>query len=370
MAVSGSASNGVAVLGCGVVPSGIEMVRESMLRHEDMPAFVCSTELCGRLIPAATARRLGRVHKMALAAAKLAIDDSGVRPADPARVAVSVGTGLGSQTETADFLENMIRRDEAEPKPARFVNSVHNSVASQLAICSGFGGENHTFTHQSISFELALWQAVHLLRSGRADYVLACGADELSPYLLSLTLSYRWRHSARQAADAPDEGKRVPGEGYAAFILAKAGPDSRAARIAALRVGPINAGNRPILNPRHEADFIDKTVRTAGLSIGEVDFVLTGISGDAHEDAVYGDVLNAVTAAAGRPVRYGRYKHLCGDYCTASAFGLAAAVRAVREGRVPQELGLPSNASMERPVSNVLLYNVSRMGHSACLVTQ
>ena len=78
-----------------------------------------------------------------------------------------LGTGFGEWAETLLFLENLVRLEEREPKPTRFANSVHNSLASQVAINFGLKGENHTLTQGPISFELALWQAAVLLQTGR-----------------------------------------------------------------------------------------------------------------------------------------------------------------------------------------------------------
>ena len=362
----------IRVLGCGVVPSEVQTVRESMVQHADIKVFSFAMASCAGLVPPGMARRIGRLQKMAIAAARLAMQEAPAPPADPANVAVCVGTGLGSQTETAEFVENMIRLGEAEPKPARFVNSVHNSIASQLAIAWGFSGENHTFTHQSISFDLALWQAVQLLRTGRAERVLACGADELSPYLLSVASSRRrWRGKVSTPL-VKTYAKGIPGEGCAAFVLARCDASYGAPRVAALHVAPLNARNAPAVDRLRELEFVGSALGRAGRGIRDVDFVLTCDNGDSDEDSAYVEVLNALSAAAGHPLRTGRFKQFCGDFYTASAIGFAAAVRMVQEKRVPPEIAAaaPCQADPGSPVRNVLLYNLSRTGHSVCLITE
>ena len=55
---------------------------------------------------------------------------------------MAVGTSVGAVGETAGFLENLIQGEGEHPKPTKFINSVHNAMATQIAIQFGFTGEN------------------------------------------------------------------------------------------------------------------------------------------------------------------------------------------------------------------------------------
>ena len=198
-------SGGAEILGVGMLcPEGPPAAVAMPAWWGDGPCFAYqfSGQPGAGIIPPGSMRRLGRTQRMALAAAHLAVKDSPValRAGDDA--AVAVGTGLGELGETAAFLENMIALDEREPKPASFVNSVHNSLASQIAMALGLKGENHLFTHGAASFELALGQALLMLDAGRAEQVLVCGADGLSPYFVAAGRDFGWWRSGA-AAIAP-----------------------------------------------------------------------------------------------------------------------------------------------------------------------
>ncbi len=134
-------------------------------------AYHCDAAALKSLVPAAKLRRLGRAQVTALSAAILAAKDADQDLPLNVNTAVMVGTGLGEQEETGEFLRQMFLSGGQELRPARFINSVHNSIASNVAIFFGARAENYTFTHGAISFELALGGAIRAIQSGRADAV-------------------------------------------------------------------------------------------------------------------------------------------------------------------------------------------------------
>ena len=370
----------VGIFGLGVVcPSGrpVEAPLPSELEFESCPALVGPDSPGKDLIESKIFRRAGRSQRLALTAAHLALNDCSVRPVSSDDVAVTVGTGLGALGETAAFLENMIRHAEARPKPTRFINSVHNSLATQIAISFGFGGENYTFVHGSISFESALWQGMRLLRSGRARYVLACCADELNPYLLATGLKLGWwRTEAAPLTPLRESGAAkpgtVPGEGAAAFVLGRCDDSASPGviRIASMRARPLDCENLIEIDIRNEIDFIEQVVQESGIRMREVEFVLLGANGDSPLDHVYTDVKRKLSPLMRPGVAFGVYRQLCGEYCTASGVGLALAADTIRKGRLSPGIECVDEGGAPSSPNNVLLYNVSRTGyHSVCLVT-
>ena len=153
--MSSSVKTKAVVLGVGLVLPEPRPVMLPAVKGAPVPGYRCSELPDAGPVPARTLRRLGRTQRLALGAAHGAMKDCGGVP-DPESVAVSLGTGLGTLDETAAFLENLVEREEREPRPARFINSVHNAAAARAAMALGFRGENDTFVHECISFELAL----------------------------------------------------------------------------------------------------------------------------------------------------------------------------------------------------------------------
>ena len=417
MSPTGGPSLPVSIVGVGAVrpapqPQPVRLPAGSPV--ESFPAYVCADPACEGLVPPGTLRRLGHIQRMALAAAGCAMrvcptpvtyqphgvarppavgwpcvtsdkarSRNGAWPCHPpGTVATVVGTGLGALSDTAGFLENMVRLKEREPKPTLFINSVHNTLASWIAIALDCQGENHTFCHTLVSFEQAAHHAMAILRAGRADGVLVCGADEANPYLVAAGIGWSWWRrdgsALRPMTESAGGSGTLPGEGAAAFLFARSdgGAPPPVARLAALRVGPLRRRAHPSgatpngYRGTEEVEFIRQTMAGCGLDLGDADFVLLGANGDAATDAAYAAVLRAWAEQTGRYPRWGVYKHLCGEFCTAPALGLATAVEIVRTGAVPPgiERSQPG-PDAARPRSVLLYHFAESAGHSACLVT-
>lgn len=183
------------------LPQGIAGPTQRVLEVENVPDRT--------VIRSAEARRASRSQLLGLAAVRYAMQPLADAPTpDPARCGVYVGTGLGGLDQTLAFVDNMIRRQEQWPAPAKFVNSVHNAVASQLAIALGYQGPNHSFPHDAMSFELALQQAALTLWFGDIDQAVVVGVDALDPHYVAVGQQHGWW-----------DDTTLPGEGAAAFVL-------------------------------------------------------------------------------------------------------------------------------------------------------
>jgi 3-oxoacyl-(acyl-carrier-protein) synthase len=320
-----------AITGLGVVGPGSVGIREI---EPPLPSGTVTVHSCGALADAALLtsnqrRRLSRLVQMALVAARRS------HTPDPAqRLAVAVGTGLGFLEDAAAFLENLISKDEREPMPARFPNSVHNAAAAQIAIDLGARGMNSAPTTGEISFESALWQGMCQLATGEADAALVGAVDELNKYPLSIGKRWGlWTERTR-----PGEGAMV-----ASLVRAETAP-TPLAHVTAVRLGRYR---RPFEAER-EGDWI-----AAAIDLAAVDVVLSGAKGWPALDENYTAVVAALSARAGRTLEHQTYKQLCGEFHAASAFGFSVAVDLVRRGK-----------------RGVLLYTLSARGAKAICCVQ
>jgi 3-oxoacyl-(acyl-carrier-protein) synthase len=348
----------------GAVPVVTEL--RAPLRGGPVPAYACGEFGATEMIPAARRRKLGRLQQMALVAARRSLAAGGLPALPPERTCITIGTGLGCLNETALFVENMVVNEERAPLPTRFTNSVHNACASNLAIEFGLKGLNSTPTHQEISFEAALWQSAREISGGRADFALAGGADELNSYVLAAGARWGWWDAATPALRPFAEGLRakqraLPGEGAAMFVLTDANKaPSSLAQVAAIRLGRFAVLPGGGIDASAEAAWICETLERNGLSLAKLDAVLCGANGWQPLDQMYLDVANRLASLAGRTIPCGAYKHGCGEYYGASAFGLLTAVGLVR-GEIPFAHCNPTASDM-RPPRHVLLYTLSPGG--------
>lgn len=138
---------------------------------KDVPA-----EDYGHYLPPMKARRMGKLQKRALVTALKAMEISGIEKPD----AVLNGTAMGCMENTVQMLNGLAAESEAVNMPTCFMQSTHNTVASMIAIYTKNHGYNTTYSHRTISFELALQDAFLRLRAGLARTALVCVNDELT----------------------------------------------------------------------------------------------------------------------------------------------------------------------------------------------
>jgi 3-oxoacyl-(acyl-carrier-protein) synthase len=329
------------------------------------------TEKC--LCPPERIKRMGRGQEMAILAVQRALAACAQPPEKGSGTAVSVGTAWAEEGDEIVFLENLIKLGEKGAKPAYFVNSVKNALASQLALSFGFQGENQTFAHDALSFESALWQGAHLLSAGRARHAVVCGVEalvafqEIHGHLLGWYGTDPAQLSPLGAEQRAVGQGTLPGEGAAAFVLTAPGATTKPmARLGLVRArGPLHRA--PALDAGRELAFVEQALADAGTRLDEVGLLLLGANGDLALDAVYAGVARGLRAKS-PGLAVGVYRHATGDFATASALGFELAVRAVAGQGIPGDLRVVAGA----PASSdrVLLFHVTSTGyHSAMLVS-
>ncbi|MEI7728233.1 MAG: beta-ketoacyl-[acyl-carrier-protein] synthase family protein [Verrucomicrobiota bacterium] len=342
----------------GAMPTQFEM--PAALSAGTVSVLACKPFGADALIEPAKRRRLGRLQQMAVAAARRCWAAAGVTNA---RAGVAFGTGLGSLNDTAAFVENLVINDERAPRPAFFTNSVHNSLASQIALELELTGLNSTMVQREISFEAALWHGSRELATQHADLMLIGAADELNAY--HLATGQRWGNKSEPAV--------YPGEGCTVFALARnPGNQPPIAWVNGIRLGRVNALAGQPIDACAEADWIIETLAQNGETLDRVDLLVTGFNGNHQLKPFYYAVAAALARRAGRPIPCGAYQHACGEFPAASAFGFLTAIGLVR-GEIAPALCLadfPATAVPQSPCRTVLLYTLSPSGTKAMCCVQ
>jgi 3-oxoacyl-(acyl-carrier-protein) synthase len=377
----------IAVLGTGVVSAaGSALAEISAAFHRggapvalfDVPAamppgkarvYACCDFGADQFIEPARRRKLSRIQQMVLTAARRSMNDELAASIPSGRICAAVGTGLGSLTDTAAFVENLILKEERAPRPAFFANSVHNSLASQVAIELGLTGLNSTPIHREISFETALWQGAGEIALGHADLALVGAADELNSYALTTGMRWGWWNQAtpeiRPFTEALRDGQRpLSGEGCTLFTLGRAGAVSRPlALVSAIRIGRCATAAGGRVDAAVEARWIQATLERDGISPRDVDLLLTGANGRRWLDGACLGVAEALSRLAGRSIPCGAYKQCCGEHHSASAFGFFTAVGLARGEIAPAGCLPPGQpASTAGPCRTIVLYTLSPTG--------
>lgn len=334
---------------------------QSTFRADELPAMVggqeeayysCQHPAYKELIPAPALRRMSPVIRMGMAASMACMESAAIaRPG-----AILIGSGLGCVKDTVKFLNQVHEQEENLLNPTAFIQSTHNTVSGQIALALSCKEHNLTFTQKNISFESALLEGKLLLEEDPQLDILLGGLDELTPESHALLVE------AACAKDGPmdtslDSTSRgaVAGEGAAFFILSGEAGNSDLACIddLALEFG--------IKSGADTQQAILAFLKKNGLLPEDVDLVLSGRNGDAGSREFY---LAAEGLFPGSGLA--AYKHLFGEYDTASAMGLYLGSKILQKGRIPEamELRAPRDAGLSR----VLLLNLGKGAASSFLL--
>ncbi|HRO44232.1 beta-ketoacyl synthase N-terminal-like domain-containing protein [Agriterribacter sp.] len=304
-----------------------------------------------QLIDPKMIRRMSRIIKMGVAAAMDCLKASSTEMPG----AVITGTAYGCLADTETFLTKMVENGEELLTPTAFIQSTHNTVGAQIALLLKCHNYNNTFVHRGFSFESALLDAITLLKEQQVTTALAGGIDELTAtsYALLSRFGLYKKHIADNTSLYNGKSKgTIAGEGAAFFLLAAQPSGNDYAQL---------NGVSTFYKPGSIAE-IEKNIHgflsAHAVRMEDIDLVITGHNGHIQDDAVYEQL--ASTVFEGKPAA--RFKHLCGEYPTATAFALWLAANMVKTGLVPSCFFI--NPVTIRP-RRVLIYNHYQNTHHA-----
>jgi 3-oxoacyl-[acyl-carrier-protein] synthase II len=298
-------------------------------------------------------KRLDPFAQFAVASAKLALEDSGLRysPNDPQeRVGVSFGTALGGVSS-------------AESQHKAFVNggpkSVHQTLAlqvfggsahSNIAIEFGLRGVGTTNSNSCASGNVAIGEAFRYICQGWADVMIAGAAEApLSPLTYGAFAFIRTMSRAHPSvACRPFDRERdgfVMGEGAAALVLEEyQHAKARGANIYAEVVGySLNNDafhmTTPLPTGRSCIRAMGDALKVARINAEQIDYINAHASSTQLNDANEAFCIEKILNGHARRVPVSGTKAYYGHPLGASAAieGVVCAL-AIREGVVPPTL--------------------------------
>ncbi|NMA69535.1 MAG: beta-ketoacyl-ACP synthase II [Desulfitobacterium sp.] len=124
-------------------------------------------------------RHMDRFVHFAMAAAKMAVDDSqlDIEELDKKRCSVIVGTGVGGVTTLETQKEVLMNKGPGRVSPFFVPMMISNMAAGHISIAFGFQGTSHAVITACASATNAIGEAMRLVQHGYADVVL-CGGTE------------------------------------------------------------------------------------------------------------------------------------------------------------------------------------------------
>ncbi len=173
-------------------------------------------------------RRMDRFCQFALAAAKMAIEDSqlDLNKEDLSRIGVIIGSGIGGIATIEREMEVLLTKGPSRTSPFLIPMEIINIAAGEIAIQYGFKGPNYGVVSACASSTHAIGDALRILRYGDAEVIITGGSEAaitplgLSGFCAAKALSTR--NDEPKKASRPFDKNRdgfVMGEGAAIFVL-------------------------------------------------------------------------------------------------------------------------------------------------------
>ena len=182
------------------------------------------------LIPPHQLRRMERSEQLALISARQAWQDAGAPQVEPDRLGVSIATtGLAGLETTLDAYDILRQKGWRRLSPFTVPMFMLNGAAAWIGIELGARAGVHAPVSACASGAEAIGYGMHMIRSGRADVVVAGGAEAaihpLSIAMFAVMRALSCRNDDPERASRPFDKARdgfVMGEGAGALVLESA----------------------------------------------------------------------------------------------------------------------------------------------------
>ncbi|TPQ15419.1 beta-ketoacyl-[acyl-carrier-protein] synthase family protein [Streptomyces sporangiiformans] len=231
----------------------------------------------GEVIPRPQARRLDRSAQFALIAAKEAWADAGYTDkagegadVDPNRLGAVIASGIGGVTTLLDQYDVLKEKGVRRVSPHTVPMLMPNGPSANVGLAVGARAGVHTPVSACASGAEAIGYAIEMIRTGRADVVVA-GGTEAAIHPLPIAafgnmMAMSKNNDDPQGASRPyDTGRDgfVLGEGAGVIVLESAEHAARrGARVYAEAVGQgISADSHDIVQPEPEGQGISHALQ-------------------------------------------------------------------------------------------------------------
>lgn len=233
-------------------------------------------------------RKMDLFIQYALAAAHLAVQDSGLDPGAVGgeRCGVHVGSGIGGIGSIEDSHKKLLEKGPDRVSPFFLVSAIINEASGQISIKYRAKGPNSATATACSTSTHAVGDSFRIIARGDADIMLAGGSEApLTPLGLAGFCAMRAlsvRNDEPERASRPFDAERdgfVMGEGAGILILEELGTAlRRGAKIYAEIVGYGMSGDAyhvtaPCLDGEGAAQSMERALRDAGIVPEEVGYI-------------------------------------------------------------------------------------------------
>ncbi len=258
--------------------------------------------------PRQAMRSMGRVSVMAVDAAGRALEMAGLKD-DPVlksgRVGVAAGSSYGSTEPTIDFTNFITTGKAGKLNATSYIRMMSHTAPVNVSVYFGLKGRVITTSSACVSGSQGIGYSVEAIQAGKADVMLAGGAEELCPTMAMVfdrlyATSKINDHTASRPFDVSRDGL-VTGEGAAFLVLEEL--EHALARgatpLAEIKGFATNADGAHISHPDGDVQAVvmREALRDGGIAASDLAFInghgTATVAGDTSEAKatleVYGD---------------------------------------------------------------------------------
>ena len=344
------------------------------------------------------ARRADRYTQFGIAAAKMALEDSGLDPetVNGDRVGVMVGSGIGGLSTLEQQHTVLMNRGPAKVSPFVIPMMISNIASGMISMEYGFGGPNMAIVTACATSNHSIGEAWRMIKFGDADAFLCGGAEAtILPMGLAGFSNMRalsTRNDEPERASRPfDKGRDgfVMGEGAGVLVIEELEhAKARGAEIYAELVGYGSSGDAYHLTSPHPDGSgarrcMEMALRHAGMNPEDVEYVNAhGTSTPVGDVAETKAIKKTFGAHANKGLLVSSTKSMTGHLLgAAGGIEIAACLMAMKEGVVPPTINLEdpedgcdldyvANEAREVKISSALSNSFGFGGHNASLLVR
>ena len=352
----------------------------------------------GKWMDPKEARRNDRYTQLAMAASKLAVEDSGVEASAfaPERFGILIGSGIGGIDTIQKQTQKLLERGPSRVSPFMIPSLIANIAGGVVAIELGARGPNFAVVSACATGTHAIGESLRILQNGEADVMLAGGSEAAVTELgfagfCSMKAMSTTRNGTPEAASRPFDAERdgfVMGEGAGVLLLETLEhAQARGANIICELSGYAASCDAyhitsPDVESRGLAECIQNAIGNAGVAKEEIGYINAHGTSTPYNDKFETNAVKKVFGDHAYSLKISSTKSMTGHLLgAAGAIEAAACCKVLTDGKLPPtinyenpdpdcDLDYVANTAQDSDTSVVMSNNSGFGGQNASLVFQ
>lgn len=327
---------------------------------------------------------IGRGSQLAIAATRIALDDSQLAVADIDQIGVIIGTTMGEIPALEIMDKFWTKKGEDDVYSSNVLKFPVNNLSDNVARFFKLTSYSCVIPTACAAGNYSIGYAFDLIRSGRKNLILAGGADPLSR--LAFTGFNRLFAMAPEKCQPFDKNRKgmMLGEGGATLLVEGLEHAlNRGAKIYAEILGyglSCDAFNMTIQSEDGIVKVMEKAIRNSGIDKKDVDYISAHGTGTGMNDKTETAAIKKVMGEYASKVPVSSIKSMLGHTMgTASALEAITCCLSIADGMIPPTMNLETpdpecdldyvpNKARKKKVKIALNNSFAFGGNNACLV--